>query len=204
MFSLPGVFSFSNGSLLPNENEPYPSLGLLPDYKACGGPLLEPVRAVSLENASGKAFYSLMVKTLNKTKMNVQQVAFTAALMVAGESTIGPYPTPTTLIYEYVHTNIGNAYNPNTGAFTAPVRGAYHFELHFFAQGDGTYGSGGWLVKNSEDVLGAYEYQDAGVMSFSNGVELLLELGDVVFVRLRPNSKVGFPTTFSGHLLFPM
>ncbi|KAF1378068.1 hypothetical protein PFLUV_G00185750 [Perca fluviatilis] len=141
-----------------------------------------------------------------KQQLQVRQVAFSASLVVEGESRTGPFPSETTLIYKYVPTNIGNAYNSNTGVFTAPVRGAYHFEWHF--AGDNSRGSAGWLVKNSQKVFAVYEQQGTGFLGVSNGLTLLLEVGDVVFVRLVATSVVfdnfNHHTTFSGHLLFPM
>ncbi|TDH05343.1 hypothetical protein EPR50_G00143640 [Perca flavescens] len=140
--------------------------------------------------------------------LHVRQVAFSASLLAGGKSIIGPFSKDTTLIYKHVPTNIGNAYNPTTGVFTAPVRGVYHFEWHLTAEGDGSHASGGWLVKNLQNLFVAWEYQAAGFMSSSNGVMLLLEVGDVVFVRLAANTLAfdngSHPTTFSGFLLFPM
>ncbi|XP_028451435.1 complement C1q-like protein 2 [Perca flavescens] len=147
------------------------------------------------------------VDNLNQ-QLKVRQVAFSASLLAGGKSIIGPFSKDTTLIYKHVPTNIGNAYNPTTGVFTAPVRGVYHFEWHLTAEGDGSHASGGWLVKNLQNLFVAWEYQAAGFMSSSNGVMLLLEVGDVVFVRLAANTLAfdngSHPTTFSGFLLFPM
>ncbi|XP_039632935.1 collagen alpha-1(VIII) chain-like isoform X2 [Perca fluviatilis] len=139
----------------------------------------------------------------------VRQVAFSASLGAgAGPTTLGPLPTATTLIYKHVITNTGKAYNSNTGVFTAPVKGVYHFEWTIGAYGDGSHGSGAWLVKNTENVFMAYEYQKAGFMSSSKGATLLLEEGDVVSVHLVANNlvydNVSHPNTFSGHLLFPI
>ncbi|XP_031135507.1 complement C1q-like protein 4 isoform X2 [Sander lucioperca] len=144
-----------------------------------------------------------------KQQQLVRQVAFSAGLLAVGQvATIGPFPTNTPLIFKHVPTNIGNAYNSNTGVFTAPVRGAYHFEWWIGAVGDGRHSVLAVLVKNSEGVFTAYESQTAGYMSASNGVTLLLEVGDTVFVRLWAGHRVyddgGHRTTFSGHLLFPM
>ncbi|KAF1378095.1 hypothetical protein PFLUV_G00186100 [Perca fluviatilis] len=143
-----------------------------------------------------------------KRQQIVRQVAFTASLVVAGETTLGPFPSDTTLIYKHVPTNIGNAYNSNTGVFTAPVRGAYNFEWSVGARGDGSHGSGAWLVKNSENVFMAWERQIQYHGTASKGVTLLLEVGDVVFVRLVANTLAfddkDHHATFSGHLLFPM
>ncbi|XP_028450425.1 complement C1q-like protein 4 [Perca flavescens] len=135
---------------------------------------------------------------------SVRQVAFSASLVNTSYSVVGPSATDITLIFKFVVTNIGNAYNSTTGVFTAPVRGAYNFEWTVGANG-GT--SGAVLVKNSANVFLAYE-QVAGFMSSSKAVALFLEVGDVVFVRVFVNSVVfdnlNHHTTFSGHLLFPM
>ncbi|TDH05322.1 hypothetical protein EPR50_G00143630 [Perca flavescens] len=135
------------------------------------------------------------------------KVAFSAALLPGGQTaTTGPFSTVTTLIFKHVVTNIGNAYNPNTGLFTAPVRGAYNFEWTVGSWQDGEE-SGGWLVKNSEYVFLAYK-RGAGFLSSSKAATLLLQVGDVVSVRLMVNTVVfdngNHHTTFSGHLLFPM
>ncbi|XP_039633689.1 complement C1q-like protein 4 [Perca fluviatilis] len=141
-----------------------------------------------------------------KQQQLVQQVAFSASLGEYESVTIGPFSSDTTVIYKHVQTNIGNAYNPTTGEFTAPVRGAYHFEWTVVAHGDRNYPSGGRLFKNSERLFAAYEKQAEGFMSSSNGVTLLLEVGDRVFVRLwgKAYDNVNHQTTFRGHLLFPM
>ncbi|XP_032365751.1 complement C1q-like protein 4, partial [Etheostoma spectabile] len=90
--------------------------------------------------------------------------------------------------------------------FTAPVRGAYHFEFHINSANSRS--TAAFLVKNSENVFAAHKSQPAHFMSSSNGVTLLLEVGDKVFVRLAATSHVfdnfNHHTTFSGHLLFPM
>ncbi|CAB1434917.1 unnamed protein product, partial [Pleuronectes platessa] len=61
--------------------------------------------------------------------IEVKRVAFTAALS-SDRRTIGPFNIDTNLVFRQVITNIGKAYNPDTGFFIAPVKGAYHFELY--------------------------------------------------------------------------
>ncbi|XP_039632940.1 complement C1q-like protein 4 isoform X3 [Perca fluviatilis] len=144
-----------------------------------------------------------------KQQQQGRQVAFSASLSAGGPAvTLGPFPSAPTLVFAHVVTNIGNAYNPNSGVFTAPVRGAYNFQWWVGAFGNNGWGSGSWLVKNADQLFMAYEQQAAGFMSSSKGMTLLLEVGDIVFIRLQANTAVfddpGHHNTFSGHLLFPM
>ncbi|CAI5669371.1 unnamed protein product [Oreochromis niloticus] len=141
-----------------------------------------------------------------KRELQVKQVAFSASLLGQGRGDTGPYDANTTLIFKRVVTNIGNAYNPHTGIFTAPVRGVYHFELHMFGYGD--IQTGGVLFKNRKLICIAYEAPTSGRVSASNGASLLLEVGDQVSVLLHANTRIhdnhNHHTTFSGHLIFTM
>ncbi|XP_049438255.1 uncharacterized protein LOC125892338 [Epinephelus fuscoguttatus] len=138
----------------------------------------------------------------------VKQVAFSASLLASGSGHVGPFNTHTPLVFRYVLTNIGNAYNPNTGFFIAPVRGAYHFELYIGAGGHASHPSGAHLVKNGGKTFMAYEHQPSGFGSSANGATLLLEVGDVVYLRQWGNTRIfdneNHHSTFSGHLLFTM
>ncbi|XP_045913569.1 complement C1q-like protein 2 [Micropterus dolomieu] len=138
----------------------------------------------------------------------VKQVAFSASLLASGEGTVGPFNTHTPLVFRHIVTNTGNAYNPNTGFFIAPVRGAYHFEFYIGAHGHASHPSGAVLVKNGQHVFIAYEHQPSHYGTSANGVTLLLEVGDVVFLRLWVNTRIfdngNHHSTFSGHLLFTM
>ncbi|KAM4562520.1 complement C1q-like protein 2 [Odontesthes bonariensis] len=147
------------------------------------------------------------VETL-KREGEVKRVAFSASLLASGSADIGPFNAQMPLVFRHVVVNIGNAYNPNTGFFIAPVRGAYHFEFYIYGNGHPSYGSGAVLFKNGEHVFIAFEHQTAGGANSSNGVTLLLEVGDVVFVRQWTNTRIhdsqNHHNTFSGHLLFTM
>lgn len=63
---------YCDGCLLPNSTDPFLVIRLFPDFEDCCGSLVDcicPVGA-SLDEASGKTLYRLMVKTLNKKKLN--------------------------------------------------------------------------------------------------------------------------------------
>uniref|UniRef100_A0A8C6UCL1 C1q domain-containing protein n=1 Tax=Neogobius melanostomus TaxID=47308 RepID=A0A8C6UCL1_9GOBI len=142
-----------------------------------------------------------------KLLIPVGQVAFSASLLESGSGTLGPFNTHTTLVFKHVVSNIGNAYSPHTGIFTAPVRGAYHFEFYVMAHG-GSQNLGVVLLKNGEHIFIAGERQTDGFGTAANGVTLLLEAGDVVSLRLYSNHIIfdneNHHSSFSGHLLFPM
>ncbi|XP_030580204.1 complement C1q tumor necrosis factor-related protein 3-like [Archocentrus centrarchus] len=143
-----------------------------------------------------------------KQELKVKQVAFSASLLNQGSGDTGPFNTEATVIFKRVVTNIGNAYNPNTGIFTAPVRGAYYFGLTLHGHGDPAYPTAARLFKNGELIFSAWEHQPANSPSTSNGASLLLEVGDQVLVRLWAGAKIyddsNYHSIFRGHLLFTM
>ncbi|XP_012689996.1 complement C1q-like protein 2 [Clupea harengus] len=144
-----------------------------------------------------------------KTTYEGRKIAFSAGISASATKYIGPFDHEFNLLYDLVFTNIGNAYNPITGIFTAPVRGVYQFDFRVYGQGSATPGNSGVrLLRNGTNILIAYGRQGAGFIHSSNGVSQLLEVGDVVNLQLYPDSwifdNINHYNTFSGHLLFPM
>ncbi|XP_067248893.1 uncharacterized protein [Chanodichthys erythropterus] len=134
-------------------------------------------------------------------------IAFSTSLLESGSGYIGPFTTEITLTYRNVFTNIGNAYNPITGIFTAPLKGAYMFRISVF--GNGPTAATVAIFKNEQQVVMAHDNQPQNDLNSSNGVVLILEVGDVVYVRLWAGTRLfdrylNNLNTFSGYLLFPL
>ncbi|XP_043982071.1 complement C1q-like protein 4 [Gambusia affinis] len=143
-----------------------------------------------------------------KREGEVKRVAFSASLLDSGSYTFGPFNTFRTPVFRNVVTNIGNAYNRNSGFFVAPVRGAYHFEFYVFGPGSPSHSVSAVLVRNGQHIFIATETQPSHGVTAGNAATLLLEVGDVVFIRQWQNSRIhdsqNHHNTFSGHLLFTM
>ncbi|KAK2915757.1 hypothetical protein Q8A67_000131 [Cirrhinus molitorella] len=118
-----------------------------------------------------------------------REIAFSASLMQSNSGYVGPFTTEITLIYKNVFTNIGNAYNPITGVFTAPLKGAYRFTISVFGFGHPSNPSHISMMKNGVLVVMAHAHQNQGSVKASNGVVLILEVGDVVYITLIQEHK---------------
>ncbi|XP_059210790.1 complement C1q-like protein 2 [Centropristis striata] len=134
-----------------------------------------------------------------------RKVAFYTALTDSG--TVGPFNTDITLKYSKVFTNIGDAYSPSTGFFTAPVRGVYYFQFTLSGQQTGTMGVK--VYKNNQRIMWNGEYkEEAGVEYVTNSVVLELMAGDEIHLVLPTSASLYDDTnnhnTFSGSLLFTL
>uniref|UniRef100_A0A3P9MIA4 C1q domain-containing protein n=1 Tax=Oryzias latipes TaxID=8090 RepID=A0A3P9MIA4_ORYLA len=99
-------------------------------------------------------------------------VAFSARTDKGG--TYGNFQGDITLTYNALITNVGNAYNPTTGIFTAPVKGLYYFT--YFAHSGGKNCIKLDLRKDGAMVADADTADNAG-----NAVFLELEQGNQVY-----------------------
>ncbi|XP_076147378.1 cerebellin-4-like [Alosa pseudoharengus] len=136
---------------------------------------------------------------------NTEKVAFGAALGPDGNR--GPFGNDITLVYKVVFANVGNAYSPTTGIFTAPVKGVYYFS--FSGHNVSSRGMGLRLFKNDKQTVTVYNHPAGSRFeTATNGMNLELEKGDQVCMKLRANSWIydnaNDHSTFIGQLLFPL
>ena len=61
--------TFYNGFGVPDGEDPFPNLSIVPDFKDCTATFLN-TKKIGFSDLIGKVAYSLCVKVLNKTKLN--------------------------------------------------------------------------------------------------------------------------------------
>ncbi|KAI5089639.1 complement component 1, q subcomponent-like 4 like precursor [Silurus meridionalis] len=152
------------------------------------------------------ALTEIKVKMENMEKESTERpkVAFSAGLSPGQK---GPFNVETTLIYSKVVSNIGGAYNPYTGVFTAPVKGVYYIRFTAAAYNTNSNNMGVHLYKNSDLLLHLGEAQSDGLLRHvSSGLVVELLAGDVMYLKLYTNYALYddnlLRNTFSGFLLF--
>lgn len=136
-------------------------------------------------------------------KNTEEKVAFSAMLKDGGR--FGPFNTDITLKFTKVFSNIGKAYNPATGFFTAPVKGVYYFQYTAFGYESGTICIR--MYKNGKQILHNWDRNSETIPEyFTNSVILELEVGDEIHMLLPENCQLyddsNNYTGFSGSLLF--
>ncbi|XP_051723057.1 complement component 1, q subcomponent-like 4 like [Ctenopharyngodon idella] len=135
-----------------------------------------------------------------------KKVAFSAGLLASGTGQIGPFGTDKILEYKKVFSNVGNAYDSNTGIFIAPIKGVYYFRFYGHCHGGTTMAI--TLLKNGQSQCSVHDWKPVSNGNASNGVVLTLEIGDKIYTVLWKNTWVyddlASYTSFSGFLIFPL
>jgi len=148
------------------------------------------------------------MKELKMERLAIKENKVAFAVSLGGNGLVKTTTGNKDLIYREVLNNVGNAYNPETGEFTAPVRGVYY--IRFTINGPTDFSISGVLYKNDNEIqLIAHEQPSGeGSDTASNGAALLLEEGDRLKMVLWHNTQIwdnsNHHSTFSGFLLFPM
>ncbi|CAL1547218.1 unnamed protein product [Lymnaea stagnalis] len=109
-----------------------------------------------------------------------------------------------TVIFDTILTNNGNAYDPETGKFTAPSSGTYLFYATILSGYNTKVETA--IIVNDKEVARIYSGAHDAHGSGSNAAVVDLRSGDNVWVRLLyqgGNHVHGYYSTFSGALLKP-
>ncbi|XP_059214127.1 complement C1q-like protein 2 [Centropristis striata] len=144
------------------------------------------------------------IETLERENTE-RKVAFYTGLTDSGN--VGPFTSETTLKFSKVFTNIGDAYNPSTGFFTAPVRGVYYFQFTMCGLQAGPMGV--YVFKNNQRIMYNLENKEETDYEYmTNSVVLELMAGDEIHLVLPPGyslfDSADNESTFSGSLLFTL
>uniref|UniRef100_UPI0037E79F6B complement C1q tumor necrosis factor-related protein 3-like n=1 Tax=Semicossyphus pulcher TaxID=241346 RepID=UPI0037E79F6B len=133
------------------------------------------------------------------------QVAFSASLVDIEQWTHrGPFETEITLEFKKVTTNVGNAYDPSTGVFTAPVKGVYYVRFTGCVGNSGSLNAA--LMNNGVNMFAIFDTRGTHGCS-SNGMPLVLEEGARLWITLWSGQSIfdqSRLSTFSGFLLYPL
>lgn len=150
---------------------------------------------------------SRMVHVEKTLEDNAQQpkVAFSVGLTDSGG--VGPFNAETTLVYEKVFYNLGQAYNPITGIFTAPTKGVYYLRFTGFDYRSGIV-TGLTLYHNQKSVLHTGTRSEGRNVYYSNAIVLEMNEGDVVYMKIPATYNLFDNSnnfcTLTGFLLFPL
>ncbi|KAK7174084.1 hypothetical protein R3I93_001302 [Phoxinus phoxinus] len=190
-------------SELSVSNQPACPLKICTDVLKDFGATDARLKALEIRLADSEA----QIEEIKKESRGRPKVAFSASL--GSNGFYGPVDIDTTLLYKSVFINVGDAYDPSTGIFTAPVRGVYYFS--FFYHCGPEHPTGLFLYKNGNEVARTHHHsQKEGYwypQNGGNGVTLLLEKGDKVYIKLLKNTWIwdtDSVTMFSGFLIDAM
>ncbi|KAG5261155.1 hypothetical protein AALO_G00300670 [Alosa alosa] len=135
-------------------------------------------------------------------------VAFSASLVdVPGDGFPVKQSDSPTLVYKRIFINIGSAYDPIKGTFTAPVKGIYFFSFTTFGYSTSLIAVS--LTLNGRRMVSSYKDPSSDLSDTGgSSVILQLEAGEQVSMKLWENSEVydnrNGHNSFSGFLLFSL
>ncbi|XP_067308503.1 complement component 1, q subcomponent-like 4 like [Pseudorasbora parva] len=161
--------------------------------------------------SENEALKTLVQESQNKLdtvqkENEAKKIAFSAGLLASGTGKTGPVDAMKILEYKKVFSNVGSAYDSNTGIFTAPIKGVYYFRFYAHCHGGITMAVS--LLKNGETQCSVFAWKPSSNGNGSNGVVLTLEIGDQIYTQLWKNTWVyddpASYTSFSGFLIFPL
>uniref|UniRef100_A0A3P8UD09 C1q domain-containing protein n=1 Tax=Amphiprion percula TaxID=161767 RepID=A0A3P8UD09_AMPPE len=166
---------------------------------------LKELRDMAIEQKVELRYSQSDIAALKQENTERPKVAFSLGLTDAGG--VGPFNTDITLKFSKVFYNFGEAYNPVSGFFTAPVRGAYYFRFTMWEYRT-SYSMTVSLFHNDKRVMWNFDRNDEFYVNMSNALILQLEKGDLVYMTLHSGYSL-YDTannlvTFSGFLLFPL
>lgn len=123
-------------------------------------------------------------------------MAFTARLNQAHSS---PYHSGVLKLLD-VLANQGDAYSPDTGVFTCPLQGLYHFALHVSVCGRAQCA----IFKNGQSLASVYHTSlpNGCCQVASTSCTVLLALGDRVWVNLWGHGRHQIIATPDNHTVF--
>ena len=119
---------------------------------------------------------------------------------------VNSYTNPYTIVFDDTKTNIGDAFNPTLGIFTAPTDGVYVFSVTIQTV---SVGYGFIYVHKNHDIISGLMYATDSFKSPQSTTEtIVLELrqGDIVYVEISSTGSSLIPrsgfSTFAGFLLW--
>ncbi|KAL8565107.1 hypothetical protein ACOMHN_005310 [Nucella lapillus] len=125
------------------------------------------------------------------------RVAFT----VSRSGPLGPVVQKTPVIFDTIHTNLGDSFDVYSSHFICKVNGTYLFTVHVLSAENQT--AYGWIMLNNDHQLAFHGDGRARHGTGSNTLILRLGWDDHVWVQLNEKSSLlNHFSSFSGHLLF--
>ncbi|KAL4230592.1 hypothetical protein ACF0H5_010969 [Mactra antiquata] len=145
---------------------------------------------LSLDNQPSKSLHVRQLPTLPSEGT----IAFTAVL----NHEVTNMGVDQNIVFDLVHTNIGNAYNPHHGTFVAPVTGVYVIHTTIFTR----YNNIAWceIVVNGASKAGVFVKAASGQHN-SGSQMLVLRLSQGDDVAVQNIQKTDY--IFSDHYVYP-